>query len=82
MRRSGMRGIRAIRITGGILNKSIPIGADTALVSAMTRIFIIRTIVAREEVGIRESMASVLPRFKVLPFVTIEPQVVLASKPL
>ena len=60
MRRSGMRGINAIRITGGLLNKSIPIGADIVLVSVMTRIFIISTIAARGKVGIKDSMASVL----------------------
>jgi hypothetical protein len=60
MRRSGMRGINAIRITGGLLNKSIPIGADIAWVSVMTRIFIINTIAAKGEVGTKESMASVL----------------------
>jgi hypothetical protein len=60
MRRIGMRGINAILITGGILNKSIPIGADIASVSVMTRIFIISTIAARGEVGIKDSMGSVL----------------------
>ena len=58
MRRSGMRGINAILITGRLLNKSIPIGADITLVSVMTRIFIINTIAARGKVGIKDSMAS------------------------
>ena len=62
MRRSGMRGINAIRITGRLLNKSIPIGADIASVSVMTRIFIISTIAARGKVGIKDSMASVRRR--------------------
>jgi len=56
-----MRGINTILITGKILSDSIPIGADTELVSIMTRIFIISTIVARVEVGIKASMAFVLP---------------------
>ena len=60
MRRSGMRGINAILITGRILIKSIPIGADIASASVMTRIFIINTITARGEVGIKDSRASVL----------------------
>ena len=55
-----MHGINTIRITGRILIKSIPIGADIALVSVMTKIFIIRTIVARGKVGIKDSMESVL----------------------
>ena len=71
MRRSGMRGINTILITGRLLNKSIPIGADIALVSVMTRIFIISTIVARGKVGIKDSMASVL----------LEPLLVMASVP-
>ena len=50
----------AILITGRLLNKSIPISADTTLVSVMTRIFIINTIAARGKVGIKDSMASVL----------------------
>ena len=60
MRRSGMLGINAILITGVILNKSIPIGADITLVSVMTRIFTISTIAARGKVGIKDSRASVL----------------------
>ena len=67
-----MRGINKILITGRILNKSIPIGADIALVSVMTRIFIINTIVARGEVGIKDSMAFVLPRLLVQAFVALE----------
>jgi hypothetical protein len=54
-----MRGINAIRITGSLLNKSIPIGADIASVNITTRIFIISTIAARGKVGIKDSMASV-----------------------
>ena len=74
MRRSGMRGINAILITGGILNKSIPIGADIALVSVMTRIFIINTIAARGKVGIKDSMASVLLEpLLVMTFVLLGP---------
>jgi hypothetical protein len=51
----------------------------------MTRIFIIRTIVARGEVGIKDSMASVLLEpLLVLPSVLVEPlvQAVLLLKPL
>ena len=55
-----MPGINTILITGRVLIKSTPIGADIALVSVMTRIFIIRTIAARGEVGIKDSRASVL----------------------
>ena len=57
MSRGGMRGIRDILITGQIFSDSIPIGADTKLVSIMTRIFIINTIAAKGEVGIKDSMA-------------------------
>jgi hypothetical protein len=56
-----MRGIRDIRITGIIFSDTIPIGADTTLVSIMTRIFIISTIVARVAVGSKASMGLVLP---------------------
>ena len=63
-----MRGIRDIRITGIIFSDSILTGADTTLVSIMTRIFIISTIVARGEVGIKDSMAFVLPEPPVLVF--------------
>ena len=54
-----MPGIRDILITGIIFSDSILIGADTMPVSTMTRIFIIGTIVARGEVGIKDSMAAV-----------------------
>ncbi|MCX5893737.1 MAG: hypothetical protein NTW80_12355 [Deltaproteobacteria bacterium] len=37
----------------------------------MTRIFIIGTIMAREEVGIKDSMAVVLPGLLVLGFVPV-----------
>ena len=57
-----------ILITGRIFSDSIPIGADTMLVSIMTRIFIISTIVARGEVGIKDSMASALLGLLVLEF--------------
>jgi hypothetical protein len=67
-----MRGIRDIRITGIIFSDSILIGADTMLVSIMTRIFIIGTIMARGQVGIRDSMAFVLLGPTVLPFVLPE----------
>jgi hypothetical protein len=59
MRRGGIRGIRDILNTGIILSDSILNGADTRLVGTMTRIFIIGTIVARGEVGIKDSMAFV-----------------------
>ena len=71
MNRGGISGIREILITGKIFSDSIPIGADTKLVSVMTRIFITGTIAARVQVGIKDSMASVL----------LEP-LVMASKPL
>ena len=61
-----------ILITGRILNKSIPIGADITLVSVMTRIFTISTIVARGEAGIKDSMAFVLPRLLVQAFMALE----------
>jgi hypothetical protein len=54
-----MCGINAIRITGRPLNKSIPIGADIASVSVMTRIFIINTIAGTARGGIKDSMAPV-----------------------
>lgn len=60
MSRSGRRGISETLITGKISSDSTPTGADTMLVSAMTRIFIIGTIVARGKVGIEDSMAFVL----------------------
>ena len=59
MSRGGIRGIRDILNTGIILSDSILIGADTKLASIMARIFIINTIVARVEVGIKDSMAFV-----------------------
>jgi len=68
MSRGGIRGIRDIVNTGIILSDSILIGADTKLASIMARIFIINTIVARVEVGIKDSMASVLPEPLVLEF--------------
>ena len=76
MHRIGMRGINAIRITGRILNKSIPIGGDTRLAGIMTRIFIISTIAARVEVGIKDSKAAV-PRqpLQVQAAVLLEPMV-------
>jgi hypothetical protein len=61
-----MRGINEIHITGRILLNGIPIGADTELVSIMTRIFIISTIVARVAVGIKASKGLVLPEPPVL----------------
>jgi hypothetical protein len=67
-----MRGTDTILITGRILIKSIPIGADIASVSVMTRIFIINTIAARGKVGIKDSRASVLLEPLVLVFVALE----------
>ena len=60
MNRGGISGIRGILNTGKVFSDSIPIGADTKLVSVMTRIFITGTIAARVQVGIKDSMASVL----------------------
>jgi hypothetical protein len=68
-----MRGIRDIRITGIIFSDSILIGADTELVSIMTRIFIISTIVARVAVGNKASMGLVLPEPQVLAAIPLEP---------
>jgi hypothetical protein len=68
-----MLGINAILITGRILNKSIPIGANTELVSIMTRISIISTIVARAAAGIKASMGLVLPEPLVLAAIPLEP---------
>jgi hypothetical protein len=84
-----MPGINAILITGRLLNKSIPIGADIALVSVMTRIFIINTIAGTGRGGIKDSMATVpqqpllVERFVLLEprFVTPGPQAVLAYNP-
>ncbi len=67
-----MCGINTIRITGRLLPKSIPIGADIGLASTMTRIFIIRTIGARGKVGIKDSMASVRLRLLVTACVALE----------
>jgi hypothetical protein len=69
MSRGGRPGINAILITGRLLNKSIPIGADIALVIAMTRIFITSTIVARGKVGIKDSMVFVLLELLLVPAV-------------
>jgi hypothetical protein len=52
-----MPGINAIRITGRLLNKNIPIGADIASASVMTRIFIINIIAAKAKVGIKDTKA-------------------------
>ena len=71
MSRSGMRGINTILITGRILNKIIPIGADTTPVSIMTRIFIINTIAARGEGGIKDSMVVAVLGLLVLNFKAI-----------
>jgi len=73
-----MCGINAIRITGRLLNKNIPIGADIALVSNMTRIFIISTIMARGKVGIKDSMASVLLEFLLVTSI-VGPRLLLTS---
>jgi hypothetical protein len=56
MLQCGTPGIMGILITGKILLGRIPIGTDTNMVAFMTRIFIISTIVARVEVGIRDSI--------------------------
>jgi len=76
-----MRGTNTIRITGRILNKSFPIGADTIMVSVTTRIFMISTTAARGEVGIKDSRASVLLEPLVLPVMTLKP-LVMAVLPL
>jgi hypothetical protein len=70
-----MRGIRDILNTGIILSDSILIGADTRLVTTMTRIFITGTIVARGEVGIKDSMAFVPKEPPVMDLVPKEPPV-------
>ncbi len=75
MRRGGIRGIRDILNTGIILSDSILNGADTRLVSTMTRIFIIGTIVARGEVGTKDPMALVPKEAPVLAIVPKEPPV-------
>jgi hypothetical protein len=71
-----MRGIRDIRITGIIFSDSILIGANTELGSIMTRIFMISTIGARGEVGIKVSMAFVPLELLVLAFVLEHPPLV------
>ncbi len=84
MNRGGISGIRDILITGKTFSDSIPIGADTKLVSVMTRIFITGTIAARVQVGIKDSMASVLPESLVMAYKPQDPLVVafLLLKPL
>lgn len=72
MGRGGIRGIRDILITGQIFSDNIPIGADTTLVSIMTGIFIIGTIVARGEVGIKDFMAVALMGLLVLEFMAVK----------
>jgi hypothetical protein len=62
MVRCGIRGINKILITGRVLLNGIPIGAPTNIVSAITGIFTISTIVARVEVGIKDSMVFVHPQ--------------------
>jgi hypothetical protein len=57
MSRSGIRGINKILNTGITLNKSTPIGANTVMVSVMSRIFMKNTIVARAKDGRKDSMA-------------------------
>jgi len=84
MNRGGISGIRDSLITGKVFSNSIPIGADTKLVSVMTRIFITGTIAARVQVGIKDSMASVLLEPLVMAYKPLEPLVVafLLLKPL
>jgi len=84
MNRGGISGIREILITGKIFSDSIPIGANTKLVSVMTRIFITGTIAARVQVGIKDSMASVLLESLVMAYKPLEPLVAafLLLKPL
>jgi hypothetical protein len=65
MGRGGIPGIMDILITGKIFSDSILTGTDTKLVTIMTGIFIIGTIMARGEVGIKDSMAvALVPEFK------------------
>ena len=73
MNRGGISGIRDSLITGKVFSNSIPIGADTKLVSVMTRIFITGTIAARVQVGIKDSMASVLLEPLVMAYKPLEP---------
>ena len=81
MRRIGMPGINAILNTGRLLNKSIPIGADIALVSVMTRIFIINIIAGTGRGGIKDSMATV-PQQPLLARVSVrEPLLVMKFVP-
>jgi len=84
MNRGGISGIRDSRITGKIFSDSIPIGADTKLVSIMTRIFITGTIAARVLVGIKDSMASAPQELLVMASKPLGPLVVafLLLKPL
>ena len=56
MLRGGMRGISNILITGIIFIAIIPIGADTNMVAITTNNFIIGTIMAWAEVGIKDSI--------------------------
>jgi hypothetical protein len=72
MRRGGIRGIRDILNTGIILSDSILNGADTRWVGNMTRIFIIATMVARGEAGIKDTRALVLKELPVLDFIPRE----------
>jgi hypothetical protein len=51
-----MRGTRNIPITGIIFIAIIPIGGGTNMAAITTNIFIISTIVAWAEVGIKDSM--------------------------
>jgi hypothetical protein len=81
MNRGGISGIREILITGKIFSDSIPIGANTKLVSVMTRIFITGTIAGRVQGGIKDSMASALLEPLVMASALLEP-LVMASKPL
>ena len=84
MNRGGISGIRDSLITGKIFSDSIPIGADTKLVSVMTRIFITGTIAARVQVGIKDSMASVLLELLVMASKPLAPMIAafLLLKPL
>jgi len=76
--------MRESRITGKIFSDSIPIGANTRLVSVMTRIFITGTIAARVPVGIKDSMAFAPQELLVMASKPLEPLVVafLLLKPL
>src|SRR5208337_2763957 len=75
MRRGGIRGIRDILNTGIILSDSILNGADTRLVTSMTKIFITGTTAARGEVGIKDGRG-IVPREPPVPaIVAREPPV-------